>query len=226
MTIIGHTVKAQSFSEILNKVMENYNAVEAYSVDATYTMYVDNVSMQEKDKQTSKLIKQGDNYYFKMANSEIIMTKSFYLKISHSERMLLYSKVDVIDNSVFESQIPFLQILDKFENKEVKDKGSYWECSISKSNELKLPYDKIIFQVSKKNHHIKKQIYYFNTSVEKKFIPNSSNTKKERLEIVINGLDKKPIIDENLFNLNKYLDINDTSITSSEYTKNYKILVQ
>ncbi|WP_298892935.1 hypothetical protein [uncultured Psychroserpens sp.] len=217
---------AQSFDLVIEKVVSKQNSLDDYKTELIYTIYNDSISMVKKDEQKSEFIKKGSDYYFKMGNSEIIITNSFFIKISHSEKMMLYSKMDKASDDFFKIQNQFTAFLEQFETKTIDDKGTYWECVLSKPTTLKTPFSKIILSINKKDHAVLKQVYFFNSSIEKTYDSSSKNTQNERLEVVQTNFQKSPKITNSVFSFEKYLKPNGNSYTNSTYTKDYKIFVQ
>lgn len=228
LLILGfNALDAQDFNTVLNKATSKYLNTENYSIDAIYNMYSDSISKTRIDQQKASLFKNGSNYYLKMADAEIIATDSFFIKISHSEKMMLYSKMNRFKKETYKNtQLPFMDYISEFKNKIIKDKGDFWECILSDNQSISIPYKKIVLQVSKSDYVIKKQVYFFNRSIEKQFNTESKKYSNERLEIITSKFNSNPKNFEDKFVFEKYLTKTRNSLTSSAYTKNYKIIVQ
>jgi hypothetical protein len=218
-------LNGQDFNSLLKKATDTYVNSNSYSIGAVYNMYPDSISSIKIDQQKATFYKNENDYYLKMADAEIIVTDSFFIKISHSEKMMLYSKMNTSKKERYTSQLPFYNLESQFKTKTVNDKGKYWEFVMTGSLSISIPYNKIILHVSKDDYVIKKQVYVFNRSLEKQFNPESKNT-GERLEIITTKFSVSPKDLGDKLNLEKYLTITDNTLTSSNYTKNYKIIVQ
>ncbi|WP_299883447.1 hypothetical protein [uncultured Lacinutrix sp.] len=217
-----NTIVAQDFQDIIDKVTNKYENTKSYESKVKYTLYEDSISKVVKDQLYGKLYKDEDNYHLKIKTSEIVKAKDFYLKISHSEKMLQYSKTNKgVENNT--DQTPFITLIDQFEDKQIKDKGELWELVFTKKKKAS-PYNKIIIHISKKGYNVVKQVYYLSASYEKKYDSNATNTKKERLEIIEVSFKENPKRDNSVFNLSKYLINKDNKYTLSSYLEGYKII--
>lgn len=197
--------------------------LEQFSIKATYILYKDKSSQIKMDEQKTQLIKDRDSYYFKMGDAEMVYTPQFFIKVSHKEKMLLYSKLFGEEN-LTSSQIPLYILKNKYENKTVKNNNDNWECVMTGNNDISIPYQKIVFYVSKDTYHITKQVYYFKSTMTKKY--TGKNNSAERLEIINTKFDKKIGYTDDKFSLSKYLKRNENKFTTSKYTKDYKIIIQ
>lgn len=218
-------IQAQSFDDIMNKVIETYQNTDSYKVNMKYIIYSDSISKLKKDELNGELIKNGNNYYFNMDQTEIIFTEKFNLKISHLEKMAVYSKLKASPSDIINSQTPFVMLASKFHDTTVKDGGEFWVCTLENLKSLGT-YNKILLHVSKKNYSVIKQVYFFNTSIEKYFYQETDNAKKERLEIVQTQFNISPKIPVNLFNLDKYILKKNELLEPSIHLKNYRIIIQ
>ena len=220
-------VKAQDLETVMSKVINTYTAIDSYSINMNYTLYSDSISSVKKDELKAEFIKNGENYYMKMKDTEMIFTNYFMIKISHPEKIILYSKTKIAINDILKSQNPFVEFSNYFNSKKMIDKKNYWECSFSNPKNNQLPYNKIVLQISKQDFSVLKQIYFFNKSVEKQFNSNAKKGSNERLEIVQTSFNDSFIAPDNLFSLKKYLtQINDDKYKASSYIKDYQILTQ
>ncbi len=217
---------AQDFNSILTAAMDQYQSTESYELKSKYIIYKDSLSQDIKDNQTGVFLKSGANGYFKMAKSEIIYTKDYFLKISHQEKMLLYTEVTPDQASQTGEQLPFHQFLNVFKTKKLKDQKSHWICELSNPMNLSVPYLKIKLYISKKSKLITKQVYYFSTSVERRYNSEITDLRPERLEIVQQSFKTHPTIANSLFDIATYLVIDDNTITTTSHNKNYKIIVR
>jgi hypothetical protein len=217
---------SQNFESIINQAISKQKELSNYKLEMIYTIYADSISNVKKDEQRSEFIKKDKSCYFKMAESEIIFTEDFYIKISHSEKIMLYSNINESYSDFTERQNPFSEFIDKFKIKEIKDIGRYWECTLAEPNDIQIPFNKIILQIQKNDFNIIKQIYYFNTSIEKSLNNSALNTKNERLEIKQLNFQESSKTATDLFSIEKYLIQTGDSFTNTNYTKGYKILMQ
>ncbi len=217
------SAKAQDFDTILKAATDKYITSEVYQIDADYNLYADSDSDSLIDQQKSIFIKRQNALYFKMAQSELIQTEAFSLKISHSEQILLYSKS--YGSQSPSSQLPYMDLERNFSTKTIKDKGTYWECLMTDNTSISIPYRKIILHIEKGDYKILKQVYFLNRASSKN-VGYAAITGNERLEIVTKSFTTSPKDITQKFELSRYLDIKDNTLTSSNYTKNYKIIVQ
>jgi hypothetical protein len=214
---------AQDVKSILTNTSDKYLKSESYQINAQYNLYADRNSNSIIYQQESVFIKNGNAMYFKMAESELVQTNDFTIKISHTEQMILYSKSNQRHSS--SSQLPYLDLEHYFASKKLIDKGKYWECVMKDNDTYTIPYNQIILHIEKGTYTILKQIYFFNRPILNQF-SNMMLDGDERLEIVTNQFVTVTENIERKFDIKTYLDITDKTLTSSNYTKNYKIIVQ
>lgn len=217
---------AQDLETVMQKVNKTY--VDGnYQANMDYTLYSNSDSNIKKDELKGVVIKFGGNYYSKMKETEMVFTDEFMLKISHSEKIILYSQLKAPIKDLIDQNNPFIQFPKQFEENKIEDKGNYYKCTFNKSKDIKVPYSKIILNVSKVNYSILKQVYFFKNSVEKRFNKKVTEAENERLEVVQTVFKKEVKVPEKLFSLEKYLTkIGENTYTASNYIKDYKILTQ
>lgn len=221
---ISMNMYGQSMDSILEKTAMNFSKPERFSCKLKYTMYADDVSMQKKDETITEVIKQNNNYYMKMGSSEVVFVDGLYIKISHSEKMMSYTRINTDSIDVTSNQIPFMNFINKFDTKKVVDKGQYWLLTLETPMVTNIPYEKIKIEVDKQTYHILKQVYFFNRSMEKQYNFNASNTSHERLEIVQLSFDEAYVSEKNVFDTSHYLQAANGQLRPSNDFKNYKII--
>lgn len=218
---------AQDLSVIMGKVIDTYATMDNYQMTMDYTLYSNGQSNIVKDELKGEVIKEGENYYTKMKETEMVFTNGFMLKISHPEKIMLYSKLKTSINDLIKQQNPFMEFSKQFEDSKIENKGDYFICTFNKATNARMPYNKIVLYVSKEDHIISKQIYFFKTSVEKQFNREAKETENERLEVVLTSFKKKISIDADLFSLDRYLTkVGESTYKASSYIKDYQILTQ
>ena len=221
---------AKLIAQNLNSVMQKVNDVYVnnnYHIKMDYTLYSNRDSNIKKDELKGEVIKSGDNYYTKMKETEMIFTNAFLLKISHSEKIILYSKLETSIQDLIHQNNPFMTFLEQFDDNTIEDNGNYYRCSFNKAKDLKNPYGKIVLNISKSDYSILKQTYFFKNSVEKQFNKDAIGTENERLEVVQKLFTKDVKKPTNLFSLDKYLTkIGENTYSTSNYIKDYQILTQ
>lgn len=226
LLISSLNLAAQDINSVMKKVHDAYIEND-YHITMNYTLYSNSNSNVKKDELKGEVIKSGDNYYTKMKETEMVYTNAFMLKISHSEKIILYSELKTSIQNLIQQSNPFVKFPEQFEENTIEDKGAYYVCTFNTSKDIKGPYDKIILNISKTDYSILKQVYFFKSSVEKKFNKEAKDTEKERLEIVQKVFRKEVKQPKELFNLDKYLTkVEGNTYSASEYIKNYQILTQ
>ena len=190
-----------------------------------YTVYTDSISNIKKEELKGELIKNNEDYYFKMKETEFLFSPTYSLKVNHTQKAIVYAEQKNASENALNNEAPFIALINNYESKEVADKSESWECVLSNPKSLS-SYSKIIFYISKRDYSIIKQIYFFSSSMEKQLNPNNLNTKKERFEIVQTSYTKSPKVEEKLFDLENYLNIKNNNYVPSEALKTYKVFVQ
>ena len=85
---------AQDLSEVMSKVMDVYATTDSYHTTMDYILYSNGESNVVKDELKGEVIKEGENYYTKMKETEMIFTNEFMLKISHPEKNNTVFKIE------------------------------------------------------------------------------------------------------------------------------------
>ena len=221
--LVASSAKAQDFDTVLKAATDNYIHTEMYEIEANYNLYAHSDSDSLIDQQHSVFIKHQNDLYFKIAESELVQTATFSLKISHTEKMLLYAKS--YGPQAPSSQLPYLELERHFSKKTIADKGKYWVCEMDANTSISIPYRKIVLHIEKASHNILKQVYFLNESSSNN-IGYATLKGNERLEIVATRFTASPKDIAEKFELSRYLDLKENTLTSTDYTKNYKIIVQ
>ncbi|WP_040254149.1 hypothetical protein [Psychroserpens mesophilus] len=223
--VISFSCYSQNLDSIINLAKAQYDKVSNFKKTLRYTVYTDSISEVKKEELNGELIKSGQNYYFKLKETEFLFSKTFSLKVNHIQKAMIFSKEQNNFETSLNEQVPFLALIKNFNSNKVIDMTNSWKCVLSDPRNIS-PYSKIIFFISKNNYAVTKQVYFFSSSMEKKLNPEMENTKNERFEIVETNFQKDPKIDESLFNLEKYIQVKNNNYVPSEPLKTYKVFVQ
>jgi len=216
-------LRAQTLSEIIQGA-QNYTANNDFKVAITYQLFkgVDGNNIIEEYK--GMYAKNKDSYYSKIKNTEIVYTPTFYVKVNHDQKAMVF-----VNNQVNKEQknslVDLDAILKNFENIKIIDKGSYWQCEMVAIEYSQSPFSKIIMDINKKNYAIKKQVLYLTNMID---FSDNERTKAEynipKLILTYSNYSDLSTYDLGLFKKNKYTTSSNGKVAPATKYKDYEII--
>jgi hypothetical protein len=200
--------------ELFSKSQKFYESKTAYQMELEYVMYKSSTENEQLEYYKSRVIKNGNDFYTKIHNTEFIEVASKSLKINHDEHAVLLAKrefkvnsIGVIDN--------ILKLLPKFKSYSVVETNEGFRCQFIAHEVTQLPFAKAIISFNK-DYSLKKQVLYLSNALP--YVENNKNVfKSPRLEINVSGV-KDYVVDEKL-KLSTYLKNNNKNLLSDKFSK-------
>lgn len=222
---LGFSQKASSgnsIDSILKKVQEVYNTNNSISLSVNYTLFKNEVSIHTEESFDGLIVKDRQNYYSKINNTEFIQLSDNYVKINHDEKAMLYAKGT--SNSDSSSPLNISGFINFFKTADVTETSDLFVCELISKDITMLPYSKVVLHINKKDYSIKKQILYL---IKPMSFANNDNEKEisnPRLEITFSELDSKKVIPNSLFNISNYVDVSKSDVKPSNKLETYQLI--
>lgn len=159
---------AQNFTDakkVMDKVTAVYGNSKRLSFFVEYASFSNYKDIKPKELYSGILIKNGDVYYNKIKNTEIINFSDCSLKIGNDEKAIMYNanqKEDLLLPSLESSAF-----LKEFSGK-LKSTPSHYICEFIPKKFTQIMVSKIIFYINKKDFTLAKQIMYLAQETEYK----------------------------------------------------------
>ncbi len=214
ITLSGAQNDALEIRDLFLKSQKFYESKDAYLLDIEYTLYKSETGDDQLEHYLSETIKNGQDFYTKIHNTEFVELGNKSLKINHDERAVLIDKreskvasIGVIDN--------ILAILPKFKSYKVTKNNDGFKCEFTAHDITQLPFTKVIIYFNK-DYSLKSQILHLTNALP--YVENDKNVyRSPRLEIKLSAV-KQYITDEKL-KLTTYLKANDLARLSGKFSK-------
>lgn len=214
------SVQAQTVTEVFKQLAKQYSLNKPLQYKTNYALYKDFDSKKTEENYSGSFYKNDLNeVYMKIGDSEILNSKTVFLKINHTEKAVEIS--NPVKNYFGDFDIKPLYDLCKIES--FLDYKSYWEITLVSKQYSSLPYSKIIVQISK-NYFLQKQIFYYNTAINFSKDYRSPDSHYPRLEITYSNFNRNPVA-ASLFNTSSYFTKSGKEhILLTEKLKKYEII--
>lgn len=213
--------KEADIKTILDKVAKVYSTPN-YSFNMKYELFKNSTESTVKEYYTGKTIKEGDQYYSKIHNTETIQLSNRFLKINHDEKAILYSEEALPTNTNPLAEIATL--FNYFDKTNIKEESHVYICEFIAKERSVLPYSKAILFINKLDYTILKQVLYLasqNSTTDKDGNVKLSNP---RLEISFSNFSTKDTNTSQVFSLVKYVTINKDIVKPSSKLMAYQVI--
>ncbi len=140
--------------ELLLAAQEFFNQKEYVKAEMQYTLYRNSEAPITIEKYDGLFIKNKEDIYLKIQDTEILHKDSHYLKVNHSQKAMEYAE----GHDMEQNPMVLERYLNLFAEQEVKDLGTVWQCTLTAPKFTQLPYGRVIFYISKENNQLQKQI--------------------------------------------------------------------
>jgi len=202
---ISHS--AEDISSVIKKMNENYVNSKNYRVNSHYKLFKghDSGNLIEQYKGFTENSEYG--FYQKIGESEKIITKDFYLHISHPERALVYG---------FPISFNFNQdvqgALKLCTSAKLEVVGSDYILTFSYQNGANFEFSKIKLVISKDEYLLKAIDMYYSTLTDFSTKFSQTDYEQPHLQIIFSNYKNSVEMDRSYFNLSNFLKIGEDHI--------------
>ncbi|MFL9843552.1 hypothetical protein [Flavobacterium rhizosphaerae] len=205
--------------KIFDKVNAAYKDSPYITYNSRYIMYDSYTSKNVYENYSGFYIKKGNRVYFKLHNTEVIVSDSVGAKINHDQKAILIGTGGGVDSG---AMITNQLALQGFKS-ELKTDPGFYICEFTAGKLTQAPYNKVIVFVNKKDFTVAKQILYLSSPLEGNDKSGKKTVSFPRLEIQFT-LRKKDIAgDEKLLSLKNYFTIKNNTTILSQPLAGYQI---
>lgn len=216
---IASFLTAQTSEEVLKTVNRNYSDVKPLQFTTSYSLYK-NVNTKNTYESYKGFFKKNANneYIMKIGLNEIVSLQKVSIKTIEVEKIIEVS--EPIKSNLGEFDLK--QLLEFCKIKSFKDLKTHWEYVLETLAYSNLPYSRIIVEIGKDNF-IKRELFYYNTSINFSKQYNKQDLNYPVLEINFSNYNRLPI-EAGLISSNKYFKTINSKLVSN--MKNYKLIDQ
>lgn len=213
---------AQTAKDVLQKTAQQYSLAKPLQYKSTYKLYKDSNSKKVEESYNGSYFKNAQNeVYSKIGETEILNSKTVYLKISNPEKAV------EISNPLpeYSGDFDIKPLLDVCKIEKFTDHKTYWEITLTAKPYSSLSYSKIIVQITK-GYFLQKQIFYYSTAVNFSNDYRKPDPRYPKLEIT-NTNHNRNSVNAALFNSKTYFSTSaNKQIILAERLKKYEIIDQ
>lgn len=205
--------------EIFTKAQQYYESNSAYELDLEYAIYKSFTSNEKLEFYKSKIIRNKEDYYYRVHNTEFIQISNKSLKINHDEKALSVSKREKMQSPIAAID-DVIKLLPQFKNYTITNQGELIVCELIAPEITQLPYSKVQLYFNK-DYSIKQQVLYLSSA-----LPLEENNKQVLVSprIQVDFLAMKPYkLDERL-RLSTYVNIENNKVYTSKKLLNYQLI--
>ncbi|WP_203258193.1 hypothetical protein [Hyunsoonleella ulvae] len=207
---------------LIQKVKHSYEDEHMYSLNVTYKLYENSTSTTPKEFFTGKIIRDNNQYYSKINNTEFIQFTNAYVKINHDEKAMLYINEPAKE---VESITDFTKYLAHFNEANIALENGMYKCEITAKQVTFLPFTKLVLYVDKNSFRLKKQVVYLAQHSISKDKNGKDVVSNPRLEIMFTNFSNKGINNsQDVFILNNYVNISQNIINPSKKLEAYQLI--
>ena len=154
-------IQAQNLKQILNQIKERNDELTNYRVNISYKLY-EQPYTKVKESKNGTFFRDGNKYYIKLGEAEMLYTPTINLKINHNEKAILIANSNI-------SNLPLNFSLDNFPNTEktLTSNAKYRIITIKAGKISQFPYSKVVFYFDKKQLLLHKVSFYLLSRVGK-----------------------------------------------------------
>ena len=195
---------AQNVKEILQKTQQHYLDVN-FNVQVEYQLFKGVSDNKVLESYIGFIIKDKDNFYTKILNTETIFTKEFYLKLNHNEKALEYILSPQKDRVKSPNLYNISAILNLFEKPKMNETDQYWHIELITKEYSSFPISKMELDIDKKDYNVLKQVLIYSALTD---FSEKNNSKPDyslpRLVINYKEYKKNKKSDLKIFDINRY----------------------
>lgn len=182
-------VEVLNAESILTKSKSYYENNPNFQASLEYTLFRSPDQPIVIDRYSGKMIKNNQDLYLKIHQTEFFINHNNYLKINHEEKAMEYKKL-MTRSDLKQNPIEVYSYLKYFSEQEVCETDSFWICKLITPKYTQLSYASITFYIDKNNYEVRKQVIELmapgsirdekgNYSVDRKFLETKIKSDKK-----------------------------------------------
>lgn len=160
ITLFGSmNMKANEGEQLLQKVRKNYEKVESFEMELTYSLFKGHAGNTPVETYKSTYNKTKESYYRNVLKNEFIDHPEYSILIDHANRQVLLSKPNLGASPIIDLK-KVLSYCAKIETQQLENGLTQLQVEIKNNNDI--PFSKIVYQIDKE-HWIKEVTLYYVT---------------------------------------------------------------
>lgn len=203
ITLYSFCIQAQDLTEVkelFSKTEAYYKNANEYSLKASYQFFEEDNS-KATETLAGLILKNGTNYYSKIGPTEFIYIDDNFIKINHTQKAVLFSK---ITDEKTKTPVELSSLLKYFESVSISKNKGMVICNLLFKRLNNLPYSKMILFLDANDFSIKKQELYMLSGFVYPWQNNRDITKAGKVVISLNK-QTTDTINSSIFNIANYI---------------------
>jgi hypothetical protein len=220
LLVLSQESEKDKIIDLFQKTQKVYESSNTMQINMDYNLYSSYTTNKIYEKTNGLYLKENEQNYTKIGDTEIINLNSYFIKIDHSTKLMNCTKKSKKKSSLIVDLKSYALNYSVFN---LASEGNNWLCTLTTPEFSQVPYTKIVVYINKKNLTIHKQVMFMITT--KKFKINGKNKEDfPRLEIIFSSQKTKDISFGNKFKLENYIVKDKNKINTSKEYKAFKII--
>lgn len=225
LCLTGTTLFAQNVDEIMKKYMDVTRTEAAVQSNINYALYKNEDGTKAYESYDGVQIRKQEVFYQQLQKMEYIQGKDFVVKLNADQKLMMvgYASQPILQGV---DQIASDKLLEYFNEKNIEDKTSYWEVTLSSQEPELSDISRIILHINKESFKLSKQILFFDTIsdfavYEEKAEPDMGIP---RLEITYTNYNNT-ITNPKVLEKERYFIYKDDNITAAPEFKDFEVIL-
>lgn len=206
--------------EILKKMTQVYEQTQVYELHNRYELFKGHKSDLVVESYEGYLCKDKSNAYQKIDQTEMVMTSSFCLQISHAEKKMVLMKGQAFHNN----EVDFEKAIKECKEIKSEEQGKYYMITLLIKNTSQLPFSVVKVKIRKSDYHIIQLDLYYAETQDFSKNPNKTDLDKPHMRVSYTKFDKKMNVDKSRFAFETYFKTINTMIKPIGSIAQYELI--
>lgn len=194
------SVYGMDAKEILKKMGQVYEKNSTYEFYMRYDLFKGEKGTKVETTYNGYFVKNKVNIYQKIDQTEFVVTPSFCVKISHSEKI-----VELMQGEEYKNQdIDFEKTIKECKEIKLEEKDKNYLITLILKANSQVPFSYVKVLVNKTNYHlVQLDMYYWQLEDFSKN-PNKKDLQKPHVRVTYSKFSKKPAVKSTVFLFENY----------------------
>ncbi|WP_378175194.1 hypothetical protein [Aquimarina sp. SS2-1] len=207
---------------IIEKVKNFYDNQSKYQVNVNYTLFDGLESTSILESYEGVIVKNDQNFYSKIHNTESLQISENYVKVNHDEKAVMYGKADEKNKPTTALNLELL--FRNFNKAIIKEKEALYIIEMMAPSISQSPYRKVVLKITKNDFRLEKQILFFSSTIPVKTQNGNEKLTNPRLEVVFTNFSQNDTEYQGKFNFSSFVLLSKTGNRISPNLKHYQFI--
>lgn len=218
--IFSHVSFAIDDKEILRKMCSVYEHEQTYELYAQYDLFKGPKSSTVEESYAGYFCRNKDKVYQKIDQTEFVVTPSFCLKISNSEKIVELMKGQVYKNQ----EIDFEKTMKECKEITVEEKDKMYYITMVIKTSSQVPFSTVKVKVNKSNYRMAQLDMYYTDFQDFSKDPKKKDLQQPHLRVLYSKFSKKISVSESVFVYTTYFKTTNSMISPTGVIKDYELI--